>query len=58
VRTDDGEPDPHAYRGFFELLRNGRESVMRWTNLAADSPSLQEDGAAEERGARVSAEEG
>ena len=58
VRTDDGELDPHAYRGFYELLRNGRESVMRWTNLAADSPSRHEDGATQEHGAPVSADGG
>jgi proteasome lid subunit RPN8/RPN11 len=58
VRTDDGEPDPHAYRGFYELLRNGRESVMRWMNLEADPPSPGGNGAAQEHAARVSAEGG
>ncbi|HET7009971.1 MAG TPA: Mov34/MPN/PAD-1 family protein [Anaerolineales bacterium] len=33
VRRGDRSLDPRAYTGFYELLRNGRESLMRWTNL-------------------------
>lgn len=36
VRGRDAAFDPRAYRGFYELLRNGRESIVRWVNLEAD----------------------
>lgn len=58
VRTADGAFDPHAYRGFYEFLRHGRESVMRWSNLVADHQSHHEDVAAKERGHPVSAKGG
>ncbi|HSB90243.1 MAG TPA: Mov34/MPN/PAD-1 family protein [Anaerolineales bacterium] len=52
VRGRDGTLDPRAYRGFYELLRKGRESVMRWTNLSADgdAPAELEEPAAEAGG--------
>ena len=37
VRRIDGALDPRAYSGFHEVLRNGRESVMRWANLVPDA---------------------
>ena len=61
VRQRDGTLDPRAYRGFHELLRNGRESVMRWANLAADGEGLDDeptDTAADPQGRAVPAEGG
>ena len=40
LRRTDGRLDPRAYTGFCELLRNGRESVMRWANLVADGDRM------------------
>jgi proteasome lid subunit RPN8/RPN11 len=44
LRTADGRLDARAYVGFHELLRNGRESVMRWTNLEADALTVPAEG--------------
>ena len=53
ARRGDGSLDPRAYSGFYELLRNGRESLMRWTNLAAEEEPM-----AAERGPVAPAEGG
>ena len=58
VRQRDGTLDPRAYRGFYELLRHGRESVMRWTNLSANGDDEHTDTVPDPEGRAVAAEGG
>jgi proteasome lid subunit RPN8/RPN11 len=42
VRDKAGRLDPHAYTGFHELLRDGRRSLMVWTNLSQALAAVEE----------------
>jgi len=37
VKQADGRLDPRRYFGFYEILRVGRQSVVRWTNLRPEA---------------------
>jgi len=42
VRDPSRRLDPHAYTGFHELLRDGRGSLMVWTNLSQALAAIEE----------------
>jgi len=42
VRDPSRRLDPHAYTGFHELLRDGRGSLMVWTNLSQALAAFEE----------------
>ncbi|MCJ7511924.1 MAG: hypothetical protein MUO23_03010 [Anaerolineales bacterium] len=46
VRNAAGALDPHSYSGVYELLRDGRGSVMVWSNLSQAVGDFEKGGAA------------